>query len=266
MSCEIVVEDGKKYIKKPTIGLSEYEINILESNYIKGLPKVVKKKMEGDSYFLFDISSCISIREKLEKEYLDAELFCVFFKELLQVYENMKQYLLEGTIICLNPEYIFYDEKENKYTFLPIDTKRNNIVEKYETILTFFADVCCIEEKSLLEFIFESFGLLNETCFDEIEFIKGIIYHKYEKQVVYEPELSCEDEILVEEDLEESSKSKGIFIISGILIVLAYWFSFMCQEEFKYCIAGMATAILAVILIGYVVLKRIFEEVKNKTT
>ena len=266
MNCEIIVEDGNKYIKNSMNELSEYEKNILEINAIKGLPKIVKKKLEGETYLLFNISSCISLREKFEGEHLNGELFRIFFKELLQLYENMKPYLLDRTIISLNPECIFYDEKENKYVFLPIDKKIRNVVEKYENILTFFADVCCVEEKLLLEFIFEAFGLLNENCFNEIEFVKGIVHHKYEKEVIFEPIEYCEEEIFDEEEAEETSKQKGIFILSGVLIVLAFWFSFMCQEEFKYSIAGMAASILAVGLIGYVVLKSILEEAWNIDT
>ena len=145
MNCEIVIEDGNKYIKDSMNELSEYEKNILETNFIKGLPKIVKKRIEGETYLLFNISSCISLRQKLEREPLNGELFRGFFKELLQLYENMKLYLLDRTIISLNPEYIFYDEKENKYVYLPLDKKINNVVEKYENILTFFADVCCSE-------------------------------------------------------------------------------------------------------------------------
>ena len=261
MNCEIVIEDGNKYIKDSMNDLSEYEKNILETNFIKGFPKIVKKKIEGETYLLFNISSCISLRQKLEREHLNGELFRVFFKELLQLYENMRPYLLDRNIISLNPEYIFYDEKENKYVYLPLDKKINNVVEKYENILTFFADVCCVEEKLLLEFIFESFGLLNENCFNEIEFVKGIVHHKYEKEVIFEPIECCEEEIFEEEEEEETSKQKGIFILSGVLIVLAFWFSFMCQAEFKYSVAGMAASILAVGLIGYVVLKSILAEV-----
>lgn len=265
MSHEIVVEDGKKYIKEKMWQLSDYEIHILETNFIRGLSKVVKKKVEGETCLLFSVSSCISLREKMESEYLDADLFRYFFKELLQAYENMKLYLLDSSIVCLNPEYIFFDKKENKYVFLPIENKKNNIVEKYEELMTFFADVCCVDEKNLLEFIFESFGLLNENCFNEIEFIKGIIHHKYEQQVICEVNECVEEEFFEEEDPEKTSKVKGLFVISGVLLILAFWFSFMCKEEFKYSIAGMATCLLAVGLIGYVVLRSILEEVKKGT-
>ena len=141
----------------------------------------------------------------------------------------------------------------------------NNIVDKYENIMTFFADVCCVDEKGLLEFIFESFGLLNENCFNEIEFIKGIIYHKYEQQVVCEVDDLEEEEFYEEEEPEETSKVKGLLALSGVLIVLAFWFSFMCKEELKYSMVGMVTCLLAVGLIGYVVLKSILEEVKKGT-
>ena len=64
MSHEIVVEDGKKYIKEKMWQLSDYEIHILETNFIRGLSKVVKKKVEGEfnySYFPYN-HKCQNIR------------------------------------------------------------------------------------------------------------------------------------------------------------------------------------------------------------
>ena len=273
MKKEIITEEGKRYLKIPfyindgkTEFLSEYEINILETNTIKGIAKVTRKKSEGEIYFLFSVSASISLKEKFDREYLNISSFRNLFKELLQVYKNMKTYLLDTSMICLKPEYIFYDEKEGQYIFMPVDEQSDSVAEKYENLLTFFADICSVDEKNLLEFIFESFSSLNESGFDEEDFIKRIIHHKYEKQVEVETENIYEEQLIEEEEIEETPKMKGTLIISGLLIVLAFGLSFVCREEFKYSVAGMAACLLAVGLMGYEVSKKVIQTFKHKTT
>ena len=243
--------------------LSQYEINILETDSVKGISNVIKKKINGEWYLMFQISTCISLKEKFEREYLNVEEFCMFFKELLQVYENMKIFLLDISRICLEPKYIFFNEKERKYVFLPIDGQEENVVEKYENLFTFFADICSVDENTLLEFIFDTFSSLSENGFDEMAFIKDIIYHKYEKSIVVEEEELNIEEVIVEEDFGEVFKIKGILIISGEMLFLAFWFVYICQEEFKYSVVGIALSILAVVLIGYELSKKIFPTEKN---
>lgn len=273
MKLEMVSEEGKNYLRIPFFNndemaevLSEYEINILETNFIKGIAKVKKKRLEGKTYLLFSLSGCISLKEKFEREYLNVDLFCAFFTELLQIKENIKSYLLDPSKICLKPEYIFYDEKEGCYIFILIDEQANSVAEQYEKLLTFFADVCSVDEKGLLEFIFESFSSLNEISFDEMAFLKGTICHKYEKQIVEEQKIFYEEEVFEEEKTEEISKTKSILIVSGMLVVLAFWLTFVCREEFKYSVAGMAAILLAVGLTGYEVSKNVIQNIKKKTT
>ena len=272
MKFEIVSDNGKNYLRIPffkedgiTEFLSKYERNILEINSISGISKGVKKRIEGETYLVFPISVCISLKEKFNRENLNVDLFRDFFTELRQVYENMNSYLLDSSMICLNPEYIFYDEKAGRYIFLPIDERKDNMAEKYESLFTFFADVCSVEEKELLEFIFESFSTLSENGFDEMVFVKEVICHKFEKQIVDEPEEFYEyEEEIKEEEIDETTKIRAILVISGILIVLAFGFSYIFREEFKFSIMGMVTCTLAVGLLGYAVLKNVSINSKNK--
>lgn len=270
MKWERVSEEGKRYLKIPLFNecekneiLSEYEINILNTDSVKGMAKVIKKKMNGEWYLLFQISTCISLKEKFEQEYLNVEEFCTFFKELLQVYDNMKVFLLDRSMLCLEPEYIFFNEKERKYVFLPIDGQVENVAEKYEILFTFFADICSVDESPLLEYIFDAFSSLSENGFDEMSFVKDIIYHRYEKSIVIEEEDTNIEEADVEEDFGEVSKIKGTLIISGGMLFLAFWFVYICQEMFTYSVVGIALSILAVLLIGYTLSKKIYKTKKN---
>ncbi len=274
MKRERITEDGKTYIRIPyyredgkTTVFPEYEMNVLENTKIEGLSKGIRRTVKGEVYFWFPVISCITMKEKFQREYLDKKSFCQFFEELLQVYENMQTYLLDKRLICLEPEYIFFDEKERKYVFLAVGAESKNVLDAYETLFIFFADICSVEEKSLLEFIFETFSVLNRSSFDETDFLKTIVKYKYRKEKdeeIRESNILEEFEGEDEDEVEEVPKVKGTLVVSMLLLFLAFWLSYMCKEEFRYGVAGMAACLLAICLLGYEVLKKIIGEVKKK--
>ncbi len=274
MKAEIIADEGRKYIQIPfykednvTPFFSEYESNILETAGIGGISKVIKKTVGEETYLMFYVFSFISLKERFERDYLDITMFCGFFEELMKVFENMNLYLLDRSTICLEPEYIFYDEKEKKYVFMPIADPTDSGLTKYESLFTFFADVCSVEEKNLLEFIFETFSCLNDERFDEIFFLKEIVGYKYKIKNEKEPkeeEVYEDFDSMDENGIEEEPQIKGTFIVGIILLLFSFWVSYMCNYEFKYSVVGMAAALLAVVLIGYEVVKMLIPFFKRK--
>lgn len=272
MKIEIFTEMGMRYIKIPfykenaeneqtAAVLPEYEYNILETAEIPGLAGVTKKIVDGETYLSFPIYTYISLEERFYKESLNIDLFCDFFKQLLQVYENMRAYLLEGNSLCLNPEYIFFDEQEKRYVFLPTVNFETEVSKKFENLFTFFADLCPLEEKDLLGFIFENFGALAEDNFEPVSFMKYVVGYKFnikqpddsdqnEKSFCYEY-FDDEDE----EVTSEKSKVSGVFVVCMIFLIMAFFFSYLVDYEFKYSIVSIAAVFLAIGLIAFQVLK-----------
>lgn len=269
MKSEMVSEEGRTYIKIPfyrednaTPFFSEYESNILENTVMEGVLKAIKRTNGDETYLMFCVSSLISLNERFNKETLNINMFCDFFEELLRVFGTMGMYLLDRSTICLEPEYIFYNAKQKKYVFLPIVEYANHSLIRYEGLLTFFADVCPVEDKELLEFIFETYSSLNEEGFDEVSFLKDVAGYKYKikseeepkEKVVYEDVDNTNEEVV-----EKETKVKGTFIVSMFLLLFAFWTSYMCNNEFKYGVVSMAAVLLAAALLGY----EVYKEIKN---
>lgn len=274
MKREKVVEDGKVYIQIPyyredgkTTVFPEYEMKVIENTRIEGISKAVKRNLDGEIFWWFPVTSYITMQEKFQREYLDKEAFCQFFEDLLQVYERMQVYLLDKKLVCLEPEYIFFDEHEKKYVFLTVGEEENNILDDYEKLFTFFADMCSVKEKNLLEFIFETFSDLNRNGFDETEFLMGVVKYKYEKETreIQENRIVEEYEDADEYETEEKSKIRGTLIIGIVLLMLAFWLSYMSGDEFRYAVAGMAACMISIFLIGYEVVKKVKELNKGKS-
>ena len=123
MTMEIIEETGIRYIRIPLLKqdendivgkdiLSEYDYNILKSAKIPGLASLTKRITDGEAYLQISVRSYISLVEKIEDKALCKEDVYDFFKQLLMVYEDMQSYLLQENMICLEPEWIFYDKEK----------------------------------------------------------------------------------------------------------------------------------------------------------
>ena len=122
MKIEIISEMGMRFVRIPFLSeteetMSEYESNILKNANISGLAEVSTRVVDGCIYLIFPIYSYISLEEKLNRELLNQTTFFDFFGQLRKVYENLQMYLLDGNLITLEPEYIFYNQQEQRYIF-----------------------------------------------------------------------------------------------------------------------------------------------------
>lgn len=262
---ELIFEDGKKYVKVPFYKedgknsyFSQFEENMLETGNIEGLSKITKRIMDGETYYLFSVSCYMSLKERFLRDSFTKEVFGELFLELLQVNEKMKTYLLDTGVICLDPEYIFYDEKRKRYVFLPTADNIQRITEKYEKLFGFFADICPTTEKDLLEFIFEAFGTLNQDTFDEISFIKSMVEFSYKEETETEVFQEYEKELIeemYEKETVEGPKMRGVLLIGLSLLLLAFLLSYVCKYNFKNGIVAVAAVILAIGLMGFEVVK-----------
>lgn len=270
MNIELINEMGTAYIRIPfcsegednrfdAITLSDYDYNMMESADISGIAKVNKRIIDGKAYLFVPISTYMPLTQKMLGKSLNVEMFRDFFRQLLVTYENMKSYLLDENMIFLDPDYIYYDTEKNKYIFLPISIGGQSIHDRYDKLFTFFIDWCDLEEKELLGFIFEIYSLLEEQKWESSDLVKYILDYKFaeKKMVMFEKECELfEEEILdvekEDEDKEiEKSKIIGVFTISIILLVLAFYLSYMIAYDFKYMVISVVASFLAVGLMAF---------------
>lgn len=279
---EIITEMGFRYVKIPFClkterdanteeMMSEYEYTLLETTQIPGVAKASKQIVEGIAFLFYSVHSYVSLEEKVRKDGLNKDIFSDFFKQLLRVYENIQMYLLDGNYLCLNPMYIFYDEKERTYVFLLANVEQYPVFQKFEQLLTFFADVCPIEQRDLLEFIFEAFSNLEEESFEMYSFIKSVAEHRFE-EIEKEDEVdfnSCGDIVETYSEAEsafEKTKSNSIYVVCMMFLIIAVFFGYFVEYEFKYSVVSMTSVLLAIGFMAFQVYRTVKCELKRRNT
>ena len=278
---EMVSELGKRYVRVDffregeTEGIvSEYEYVILETSKMPGLMEISKQISDGKIYLMFSVCGNISLEHKIRRDGLNLDIFCNFFSQLMKLYENMQTFLLNADAICLDTQFIFYDEKSGKFFFVPIMERERLMSEKLEKLFAFFAEMCPTEEKALLSFLFENFRALAEENFDPMSFMRCIVSYKYRneyssvevKPVVYEEEDYGYD-LEETKDAEEEFESTGFrktFFCCAVLLVVAFLLAYFMDYDFKYSLVSMAAVVIAVLLMARKTIKLTGFSLKRK--
>lgn len=152
-------------------GMEGYRSRMLQKNKIPGLLSMDKRYIDGKEYFYYDISEKQSFSEKMEKITLAA--MEKFLEELKCTLEGIAEYLLNQQDICLLPEYIWYDLKNNRWNFLYIPEyggeQKEEIVQLTEFVMNHLE---CPEEDLEKFYTFYSEILQNQENVDGTAFVK----------------------------------------------------------------------------------------------
>lgn len=115
----------------------DYRIRMLLENQIPGLLPVTHHRQNGENCFYYEINSLQSMSQMYEKEEIDAEALEILLHGCVRVFEKLEEYLLDGSQILLQPEYIYIhpDTKEPFFTYYPAcDT---NVIDVRQAFVSF---------------------------------------------------------------------------------------------------------------------------------
>ena len=101
---------------------NEYEIHMLEENHISGFMACVRKKINGERKYYYEITSRQSLQQICEGTSLGVKDIKIILRCLYQALQQADQYLLDGNKIVLEPECIYLDieSREAVFCYLPV--------------------------------------------------------------------------------------------------------------------------------------------------
>ncbi len=171
-----------------------YEGKIIEENALKGILPVQINYLNQSYQYMYDISSRLSLRDWLDKKKFVKKDIINLCTGLLEVMEEIKEYLLNEDNIILNPEYIFVDLNGGiNYCYYPFCQKN------------FFEEL-----KQLFEYILGNIEHGDkETVLAAYGIYQNIIDKKFDKDILKEKKAEV---IVKEEAWEEQEKTQNTVV------------------------------------------------------
>lgn len=99
--------------------LEDYQICMLQENEIQGLLPLDVRYVDNVRNYYYDISGKVSLKSMHEKVKLTYEEIQNLIEALLYTLKNVRKYMLEGDGLLLEPEYIFYEQEQFFFCYLP---------------------------------------------------------------------------------------------------------------------------------------------------
>lgn len=109
---------------EPTAEIIDYQVKMLLGNPEQQLLKMHKKQMDDERFFLYNITSKISLEQFLARKKLSKHEFLTILKSIIIGLQLGRQYLLRGGMYLLDAKYIYIEPSslETAIAYLPVDS------------------------------------------------------------------------------------------------------------------------------------------------
>lgn len=113
---ELIIEEEVRYQE-------DYQMRMLKECQLDGLVSVVGCGVDEMSQYIYDISGMQNIKNLYERESMNEDLIKDICRELLEVFDRIKEHMLDVNKILLSPEYIFKNSTGYHFCYCPISSE-----------------------------------------------------------------------------------------------------------------------------------------------
>jgi len=93
---------------------NQYSFKMLEKNTIPGVLSAKERKEDGKGYWYVDISKKQTLLQEYQEKQLQLEDMIDIFQQLVPILEELRNYLLNESMVVWDPQYIFRDLENRK--------------------------------------------------------------------------------------------------------------------------------------------------------
>lgn len=97
----------------------DFQARMLNENDIPGLLKTSVKFVDDKVHYYYDISGKSSLKMIYEKSKLKKEQMKFVVESVIQAIRQVQKYMLEGSGILLDPEYIYCEDEKYYFCYYP---------------------------------------------------------------------------------------------------------------------------------------------------
>lgn len=114
----------------------DYQIHMLRENEISGILKTDVRYVDNRCHYHYDISGKTSFRAIYEKTHLTGDDIKRLVKALMHTIQTLQKFMLDGSSLLLDPEYIYCENEEVFFCYYP--SCRQNMCEEFHKLTEYF--------------------------------------------------------------------------------------------------------------------------------
>lgn len=155
MEIEMIRELTGKYMKITVEDKAgEFGEGILRYNHLKGILGAQVHQVDNKPQYLYEIGDWVSLSELFRKGQLTANDLRLLIRQLIQLFEEIRQYLLDEKDLVLISDYMFYDEKKRQIFVAYLDGFDHDVGEGISRLLEQCMDGMNHHDKELVFLVY----------------------------------------------------------------------------------------------------------------
>lgn len=155
MEIEMIRELTGKYVKITVEDKAgEFGEGILRYNHLEGILGAQVRQVDNKPQYLYEIGDWISLSELFRKGQLTANDLKLLIRQLVQLFEEIQQYLLDEKDLVLMSDYMFYDEKNRQLFAAYLDGFGHDVGEGIAQLLEQCMDGMNHRDKELVFLVY----------------------------------------------------------------------------------------------------------------
>lgn len=158
---------------------ADYQMKMLSNNEIKGLLHVKGRGVNGKSRYEYEIQGKHSMEFMSKKGPVTYEQILGMIQDLLEVIEEMRNYLLSPNQILLDPRSIFFEK--NRYYFCYYPANEKGISESFHELTEFFVRETDYQDRSGIYISYALHKMTMNENYQICQVIKEILSNQEEE-------------------------------------------------------------------------------------
>jgi hypothetical protein len=179
--------------------VEDYQVAMLRENEIPGILKTQVRHFDNCLHYYYDISGKTSFGMAHERKQLSFEDMKNLVNQLLMAMQNLKSYMLDGSCILLEPEWIYCNRGQYYFCYYP--SCEQDIRKAFHQLTEFFVREVNYQDEEGVRLAYT----LHKTTMEDNYNIEEIMEEFTRKEEPVE-ELALPEEIVGEEVEEEQEE------------------------------------------------------------
>lgn len=184
----------------------DYQIKMIVKNDIRQILNCKDRMVNGEGLLYYDVTGKQNFKSVYDNGIIGIEDISCLFRDLGKALDNLAQYILYGSNLILNPEYVFLniESKEFSFLFYPQDEEENT---SFSTLIEFLMDHIDNDDLKATEAVYQVADMVNRQHFSVDEAVEFFLNEFITEEDPVEDE--CMDQGYIEyEDITEPPEIK----------------------------------------------------------
>lgn len=187
-----------------------YMTRMLFRNKISGLLPMICRKNMGETQYCYEINSLQSLDRLYEKQDMSYEDLSKLLLGCIRIFERLEEYLIDGSQILLQPEYIYLHMETKEPYFVCYPDYDGDVRCSFQKLMDYLLTKIDHTQEQAVWFSYQVYRYTRNPNYVLSE-IKSIFYEAEEKVGASEEKNDCseieEEEHLYEQESEEEGES-----------------------------------------------------------